>query len=73
MTPSWKVGLKLDLDTTIKIFWIFRKCADLLSVYDMKFFISLFQRAFKMMKNGVYFIVIAVLVAVLFKILVYAN
>ena len=73
MTPSWKVGLKLDLDTTIKIFWIFRKCADLLSVYDTKFFISLLQRAFKMMKNGVYFIVIADLVAELFKILVYAN
>ena len=37
------------------------------------FFISLFERAFKMMKNGVYFIVIALLVAELFKILVYAN
>ena len=39
----------------------------------MKFFISLFERAFKMMKNGVYFIVIALLVAELSKILVYAN
>ena len=28
------------------------------SVYDTKFFISLFERAFKMMKNGIYFIVI---------------
>ena len=37
------------------------------------FFISLLERAFKMMKNGVYFIVIALLVAELFKILVYAN
>ena len=37
------------------------------------FFISLFERAFKMMKNGVYFIVIALLVAELFKNLVYAN
>ena len=37
------------------------------------FFISFFERAFKMMKNGVYFIVIALLVAELFKILVYAN
>ena len=37
------------------------------------FFISLFERTFKMMKNGVYFIVIALLVAKLFKILVYAN
>ena len=38
-----------------------------------KFFISLLERAFKMMKNGVYFTVIALLVAELFKILVYAN
>ena len=43
------------------------------SAYDTKFFISLFERAFKMMKNGVYFIMIALLVAELFKILVYAN
>ena len=34
-----------------------------LSAYDTKFFISLFERAFKMMKNGVYFIVIAFLFA----------
>ena len=39
----------------------------------MKYFISLLGRAFKVMKNGVYFIVIAFLVAELFKILVYAN
>ena len=38
----------------------------------MKFLIILFERAFKM-KNGVYFIVIALLVAELFKILIYAN
>ena len=44
-----------------------------LSAYDTKFFISLVERAFKMMKNGVYFIVIALLVAELFKILVYVN
>ena len=37
------------------------------------FFITLFKRAFKMMKNGLYFIVIALLVAELFKILIYAN
>ena len=43
------------------------------SAYETKFFISLFERAFKVMKNGVYFIVIALLVAELFKILVYAN
>ena len=39
----------------------------------MKCFIGLFERAFKVMKNGVYFIVIALLVAELFKILIYAN
>ena len=43
-----------------------------LSAYDTKLFI-LFERAFKMMKNGVYFIVIALFVAELFKILIYAN
>ena len=37
------------------------------------FFISLLERAFKMMKSGVYFIVIALLVAELSKILIYAN
>jgi len=37
------------------------------------FFILLLERAFKMMKNGVYFIVIAFLVAKLLKILIYAN
>ena len=36
-------------------------------------FISLFKRDFKMMKNGIYFIVIALLLAELFKILIYAN
>ena len=44
-----------------------------LSAYEAKFAISLFERAFKMMKNGIYFIVIALLVAELFKILIYAN
>ena len=33
----------------------------------------LFERAFKMMKNDVYFIVIALLVTELFNILIYAN
>ena len=37
------------------------------------FFIILFERPYKMMKNGVYFIVIALLVAKLFKILSFAN
>ena len=36
-------------------------------------FITLFERAFKMMKNGLYIIVIALLVAELFKILIYAK
>ena len=36
-------------------------------------FFLLFERAFKMMKNGVYVIVIALLVADLFKIFIYAN
>ena len=39
----------------------------------MNFFIIVFERAFKVMKSGVYFIVIALLVAELFKILIYAN
>ena len=34
----------------------------------MKFFISLFNRDFKVIKNGIYFIVIPLLVAELFKI-----
>ena len=37
------------------------------------FFIILFESAFKMIKNGVYFIVIALLVAELFKILIHTN
>ena len=39
----------------------------------MNFFIILFEGTFKMMKNGVYFTLIALLVAELFKILTYAN
>ena len=42
-------------------------------MYRTKFFISLFERVFKMMKNGIYFIAIALLVDELFKILIYAN
>ena len=37
------------------------------------FFIILFERAFNVIKIGIYFIVIALLVAELFKILIYAN
>ena len=44
-----------------------------LSAYGTKLFIILFKRAVKVMKNGVYIIVIALLVAELFKILIYTN
>ena len=37
------------------------------------FFYSLFEKAFKIMKNSIYFSMIALLVAELFKILDYAN
>ena len=43
------------------------------SAYDAKFFIDLLARTFKVMKNGAYFIVIAFLVAELFKVFIYAN
>ena len=39
----------------------------------MRFFINLLGRAFRAIKNDVYFIVIAVLVAKLFNIMLYAN
>jgi len=39
----------------------------------MNIFYSLIGRAFKMKKNGIYFIAMAFLVAELFKILIYAN
>ena len=53
---------------------MFNQMLCLFKVYMTQFFfISLFERAFKMMKNGLYFIVIALLVAELFKILIYAN
>ena len=61
----------------------FRSCRRLLrnsgcwntveSVCDTNLFISLFERDFKMMKQGVCFIVIALLVVDLLKIFVYAN
>ena len=38
-----------------------------------KCLMSLLGRAFKVTKNGVYFILIAILTAGLFKILIYAN
>ena len=39
----------------------------------MKYLIKLLGRAFKVMKNGVYFIVAAFLVAELLKILIYTK
>ena len=39
----------------------------------MSFLLSLFERPFKIMKNGVYFIVVTLFVAELFKIMIYAN
>ena len=42
-------------------------CSPTLKCKWHEFFISLFERAFKMMKNGVYFIVIVLLVGMLFK------
>ena len=44
-----------------------------LIIKHTKIFISLFERTFKMMKNGVYFIVIALLVVEIFEIFFYAN
>ena len=49
------------------------QCVSGLSTYDAKFFIILFERAFKVMENAIHFSVIALLVAELFKILIYAN
>ena len=57
------------------LLWGMAKAIKLMvKVYDYtKFFISLFEKAFKIMKNGIYFIVIALLVAEFCKILIYAN
>ena len=41
--------------------------------YQAKLFVIVFERAFKMMKNDIYFIVTALLVAEFFKNLIYAN
>ena len=41
--------------------------------YEAKFFIILSKKAFKIIKSGVYFIVIPLLVAELFKIVIYAH
>ena len=39
----------------------------------MKFFTCLFKRAFRVLKNCIYFVVIAFFVAELFKVLIYTN
>ena len=44
----------------------------LICAYDTKCFI-LFERAYKILKNGVYFIVTALLFAKLLRVLIYAN
>ena len=66
--------------SVVKSFYFYMKFSRFIQITKIvkvhmtrNFFISLFERAFKMMKNGVYFIVIALLVTELFKILVYAN
>ena len=41
--------------------------------YDTKYFITLFERALIVMKNGFYFILITLLVAELREILIYKN
>ena len=41
--------------------------------HDTNFFINLLETAFKMTKNSFYFIVVELIVAKLFKILIYAN
>ena len=60
---------KADKGTTTNIM----NKEDKLSAHDTKCFIILLERPFKMIKNGIYFTVIALSVAKLFKILTYAN
>jgi len=74
VTPVFKGNGMLPILSKILEKHICEYLCNFLTVHMTRnFFISLFERAFKMMKNGVYFIVIALLVAELFKILVYAN
>ena len=62
LTSAPQSGIGLSTGNLIKVSTV------LIKVHMTRnFFISLFERAFKMMKNGVYFIVIALLVAELFK------
>ena len=48
-------------------------CFAQLSAYKTFFFHYLIRKSFMMIKNGIYFIVIALLLAELLKILLYAN
>ena len=61
----WHTSLLRERNMLTKFYWPRRACW---SVYDTKCFINLLGRAFKGMKNGIYIIVIALLVTELFKI-----
>ena len=75
-----EVRVLVNALSVVKSFYFYMKFSRFIQITKIvkvhmtrNFFISLFERAFKMMKNGVYFIVITLLVTELFKILVYAN
>ena len=74
-TKSLGVHIDENLSWNVHIETIAKKIARGLGALKCPWheIIILFERAFKMMKNGVYFTVIALLVAELFKILIYAN
>ena len=67
------IDIKHRTCTVTTAFTLFSQFLYLKVHMTQNFYICLFERAFKMMKNGVYFIVIALLVAELFKSLIYAN
>ena len=54
----WISQNALNIFENIRISWHgYELTREFLSAYEAKFFVILFRRAFKMMKNGVYFIV----------------
>ena len=57
----------IQCDQIFKFIALLKLCCETI------FYKIIFERAFKMMNNGVYFIVIVLLVAKLIKILIYAN
>ena len=67
MLPPFRGNFKFAIAVTYNI--------SVLKVYNyaMEFFINLLGRAFRVLKNGIYFIAITFLVAELFEILIYAN